>query len=139
MAAGILYYQAHAVDVSAATLPERPQWTSAKAALAPAHTIAGDVASSAPAPATVRANDGTYAIQVASFTARDRAERLVSELTRAGFKARAVEFNLGAPRGLVLQIRVDGYENAQAAGRDLARIRALPGYGDALLLGGPTP
>jgi cell division septation protein DedD len=98
------------------------------------HTIASEVASSTSPSTTVRANDGSYSIQVASFTSRNRAERLVTELTRAGFKARAVEFNLGTPRGLVLQIRIDGYESAQGAARDLARIRELPGYEDALLL-----
>jgi general secretion pathway protein A len=134
MAAGFLYYQAQSVDVNAATLPVRPQWTSAQAILPAVHTIASEVASSTSPPATVRANDGSYSIQVASFTSRNRAERLVTELTRAGFKARAVEFNLGTPRGLVLQIRIDGYESAQGAARDLARIRELPGYEDALLL-----
>jgi cell division septation protein DedD len=84
--------------------------------------------------ATVRANDGSYSIQVASFASRNRADRLVTELGKAGFRARAVEFDLGPPRGLVLQIRIDGYENAQAAARDLLRIRELPGYSDAHLL-----
>ncbi|HVQ12528.1 MAG TPA: AAA family ATPase, partial [Vicinamibacterales bacterium] len=134
IAAGFLYYQARSVDVDARTLPARPHWTSGQATLPPVRTIASEVAASTSAPATVRANDGSYAIQVASFTSRDRADRLVTELTKAGFRARAVEFNLGTPRGFVLQIRVDGYESAQAAGRDLARIREFPGYGDALLL-----
>jgi general secretion pathway protein A len=134
VAAGFLYYQAQSVDVDAAALPLRPQWTTVKATLPPVQTIVSEVASSTSAPATVRANDGSYAIQVASFTSRSRADRLVSELTKAGFHARIVEFNLGAPRGLVLQIRIDGYESAQGAARDLARIRELPGYEDALLL-----
>ena len=63
-----------------------------------------------------------------------RADRLVTELAQAGFRARTVEFNLGPPRGLVLQIRVDGYPSVQDAERDLTRIRELPGYGDAHLL-----
>jgi general secretion pathway protein A len=136
VAAGFFYYQAQSVDVDAAALPERPQWTSARTTLPPVQTIASEVAASASAPATVRANDGSYAIQVASFTSRNRADRLVAELTKAGFKARAVEFNMGLPGGLVLQIRIDGYDSAQAASRDLARIRELPGYEDALLLKG---
>jgi cell division septation protein DedD len=134
MAAGFFYYQAQSVDVNAAALPERPQWTSSRATLEPVRTIASEVAASASAPATVRANDGSYAIQVASFTSRSRADRLVTELTRAGFKARAAKFNMGPPRGLVLQIRIDGYDTPQAAATDLARIRELPGYEDALLL-----
>jgi len=132
--AGFLYYQAQSIDVDAAGLPVRPRWTSAKATLAPVQTIAGEVASSASPARTVRANDGSYSIQVASFTSRERADRLVSELAKAGFQARAAEFNLGPPRGLVLQIRIDGYESAEGAARDLARIRELPGYEDARLL-----
>ena len=134
MAAGFLYYKVQSVEVDATTLPARPKWTSAQAPLSPVRTVAGEVAASTSPSATVRANDGSYAIQVASFTSRDRAARLVSELSKAGFRARAVEFNLDAPPGLVLQIRVDGYESAQAAAHDLARIREFPGYADALLL-----
>jgi type II secretory pathway predicted ATPase ExeA len=134
MAAGFLFYQAQSVDVDAAALPARPGWTSIQATLPPGQAIASEVAASAAPLATVRANDGSYSIQVASFASRNRADRLVTELEKAGFRARAVEFNLGPPRGLVLQIRIDGYENAQAATRDLSRIRELPGYGDAHLL-----
>jgi len=134
MAAGFLYYQAQSVDLDAAALPAPPAWTSFRPTLPPVETIASEVAASTAPPTTVRANDGSYSIQVASFTSRDRADRLVAELGKAGFRARAVEFNLGPPRGLVLQIRVDGYQTAQAAAGDLARIRELPGYGDALLL-----
>jgi hypothetical protein len=130
IAAGLLYYQTQTVDLGAAGLPMRPTWTSTQAKAAADRAVPRE----ASAPTTVRANDGSYAIQVASLTSRDRADRLVSDLKKAGFGARTVEFNLGPPRGLVLQIRVDGYESAQAAGRDLARIRALRGYEDALLL-----
>jgi general secretion pathway protein A len=139
MAAGFLYYQAQSVDVDAAALPVRPGWTSAQGTLPAVKTIASEIASSTSPPSTVRANDGSYAIQVASFTSRNRAERLVTELTKAGFRARAVEFNMGPPRGLVLQIRIDGYESAQGAARDLTRIRELPGYEDALLLQPASP
>ena len=134
MAAGFLFYQAQSVDVDAAALPARPGWTSIQAATPPGQTIASEVAASAAPLATVQANDGSYSIQVASFSSRNRADRLVTELGEAGFRARAVEFNLGPPRGLVLQIRIDGYEDAQTAARDLLRIRELPGYGDAHLL-----
>ena len=115
--------------------PPRPAWTAAaQTALPPVRTIAGELGASTSPPAAVQANDGSFAIQVASFTSRSRADRLVTELTQAEFRARIVEFNLGPPRGLVLQIRVDGYPSAQDAERDLARIRELPGYGDAHLL-----
>jgi cell division septation protein DedD len=134
MAAGFLFYQAQSVDVDAVALPARPGWTSIQAATPPGQTIASEVAASAAPLPTVQANDGSYSIQVASFSSRNRADRLVTELGEAGFRARAVEFNLGPPRGLVLQIRIDGYEDAQTAARDLLRIRELPGYGDAHLL-----
>jgi general secretion pathway protein A len=134
MAAGFLFYQAQSVDVDAVELPARPGWTSIQAATPPGQTIASEVAASAAPLPTVQANDGSYSIQVASFSSRNRADRLVTELGEAGFRARAVEFNLGPPRGLVLQIRIDGYEDAQTAARDLLRIRELPGYGDAHLL-----
>jgi hypothetical protein len=45
-----------------------------------------------------------------------------------------VEFNLGYQRGVALQVRIDGYPNADVATRDLARIRELPAYRDAYLL-----
>ena len=134
MATGYVFYQAQSVDVDAVALPARPGWTSVQAATPPGQTIASEVAASAAPLAPVRANDGSYSIQVASFASRNRADRLVTELGKAGFRARAVEFNLGPPRGLVLQIRIDGYEDAQTAARDLLRIRELPGYGDAHLL-----
>jgi cell division septation protein DedD len=133
MAAGFLYYQAQSVDADAVALPARPGWT-IPAPLPPGQGTAREVAASVAPLATVRANDGSYSIQVASFASRNRADRLVTELGKAGFRARAVEFDLGPPRGLVLQIRIDGYENAQAAARDLLRIRELPGYSDAHLL-----
>jgi cell division septation protein DedD len=85
-------------------------------------------------PTLQAANDGSFAIQVASLTSRSRADRLVEELMTFGFRARAVEFNLGFPRGVVLQVRVDGYPSAELANRDLTRIRQLPGYSDARLL-----
>jgi hypothetical protein len=69
---------------------------------------------------------------VASFESRVRAERLVSELTAAGFRARAVEFHLGS--GAVFQIRIDGYRSVDEATRDLARIRERPGYTDARVI-----
>jgi general secretion pathway protein A len=135
VAAYFLYLATRPVDVDAlsAALPARPQWTSEVPAPLPSR--ARITRGLAAPPASVReANDGSYAIQVASFESRDRADRLVAELTAAGFRARMVEFNLGPPRGIVLQIRVDGYTGAQDAARDLARIRQLPGYADAHLL-----
>jgi hypothetical protein len=66
---------------------------------------------------------------VASFENAVRAQRLVSELTAAGFRARSVELRLGA--GAVFLIRIDGYRSADEANKDLTRIRERPGYDDA--------
>jgi cell division septation protein DedD len=133
------YYAANATtDFDTASLPARPQWTSAMPQIAappPLETVRNSGEASALVRAAVHeANDGSFAIQVASFESRSRADRLVTELAEAGFRARTVEFNLGPPRGVVLQIRVEGYTRAQDAERDLSRIRELPGYEDAHLL-----
>lgn len=128
-----LLVAARRVDVAAAKLPDPPLWTTATPSV-PSIDLAREL-DSLPAPATVnKANDGSYAILVASFGSRSRADRLVTELTEAGFRARTVEFNLGSPGGVVLQIRVDGYASAAQAEGDLSRIRELPGYGDARLV-----
>ena len=75
-----------------------------------------------------------YFIQVASFATRARAERLVQELTSAGYQAREVELDLGAPRGRLLQVIVGGYSSVAEVQRDLQRIRELPSGSDARLL-----
>jgi type II secretory pathway predicted ATPase ExeA len=73
-----------------------------------------------------------YSILVASFASRERARRLVEELTTAGFSASAVERNSGAAPGRFTLVRVDGYTSVADVQRDLQRIRAMPGgYGDA--------
>ena len=137
VAAYLLFFAAGAVEVEALSLPARPQWTASVPPPASPWLVRPrrGSASSASSPTSVRqANDGSYAIQVATFESRERADRLVEELAQAGFRARAVEFNLGAPRGIVLQVRIDGYSNVQDAEHDLARIHELPGYADAHLL-----
>jgi general secretion pathway protein A len=127
-----LSFTTQPVAVDAAMLPAPPRWVSEVPALA-AIKVAG-ASAAVPAAAVQEANDGSFAIQVASLTSRARADRLVAKLAQAGLRARTVEFNRGAPRGVVLQIRVDGYKTAADADRDLMRIRELPGYGDARLL-----
>ena len=137
VAAYLLFFAAGAIEVEALSLPARPQWTASVPPPASPWLVRPrrGRASSASSPNSVRqANDGSYAIQVATFESRERADRLVEELAQAGFRARAVEFNLGAPRGIVLQVRIDGYSNVQDAEHDLARIHELPGYADAHLL-----
>jgi general secretion pathway protein A len=95
--------------------------------------IAGSPAAGAAAASGLAAEEG-YVIQVASFESRLRAARLVDELTSAGYRARDVELDLGAPRGRLVQVIVGGYTSALEVERDLRRIREWPGYADARLL-----
>ena len=125
------YLTSSAGELELPALPTRPTWSAMLAPLPQIEIITRDRTI---APRLQAANDGSFAIQVASLTSRSRADRLVDELVRFGFRARAVEFNLGFPRGVVMQVRVDGYPSAELATRDLARIRELPGYSDARLL-----
>lgn len=69
-------------------------------------------------------------IQVASFQARVRAERLLSELAAAGVEGRIVARDLG-PGGLLHEVVVGGFATIEQADADLARIHRLPGYADA--------
>jgi hypothetical protein len=138
VAVWVFYFTGSTSELETAALPPAPKWRSELPAFtAPSSetvAIREESDSSTTAAAVHAANDGSYAIQVASFESRTRADRLVSELAQAGFRARSVEFDLGSPRGIVLQIRLEGYQNAADAERDLARIRELPGYEDAHLL-----
>jgi general secretion pathway protein A len=78
---------------------------------------------------------GNYTILVASFKSAENAERVVEELTNAGFGARAVERDGGAARGRWMLVMVSGYTSAIDVQRDLQRIRALPGsYTDARIV-----
>ena len=92
------------------------------------------VGSVVPASAAAAAGDG-YTILVASFESRGRAERLVDELTSAGYRARALERDWGPPRGRMVQVEVGGYASAIEVQRDLQTIRELPGgYSDARIM-----
>jgi type II secretory pathway predicted ATPase ExeA/cell division septation protein DedD len=77
-----------------------------------------------------------YSILVASFESRERAERLVAELTAAGFEANAVERIGGAAQSRFTLVKVGGYTSVADVERDLQRIRELPGgYRDARIEG----
>jgi cell division septation protein DedD len=92
----------------------------------------------APAPAD-DAPRGAYAILVASFSTRARADRLVEELTSAGYRAQAVEKDWGQPRGRLVHVSVGSYSSATDVQRDLQRIRELPGgFTDARVVGPPS-
>jgi cell division septation protein DedD len=78
---------------------------------------------------------GGFSILVASFENRERAERLVEELTNAGYGAHAVELDSGATHGPLTQVKVSGYTSAIDVQRDLQRIHELPGgYRDARIV-----
>jgi len=105
----------------------------------PPRTELADKASSpkadAAATSATAADAGQYTIVVASFTNPARAQRLVEELTYAGYRARVVEHDWGPPRGRLLQVNVGGYTSAAEVQRDLQEIRELPGgYQDARIV-----
>lgn len=123
-------------EIGQSPLPSAPEWTTLQSA--PISVNLDDLALGdspvPPAPssqASAQRSD-RYSIQVASFENTARADRLVSELTAAGFRARSVEFRFGA--GVLFQIRIDGYRSAAEANQDLARIHELPGYDDARVI-----
>ena len=74
-----------------------------------------------------------YVIQVASFESALRADRLVKALRDQGYRAYQVEVDLGS-RGLFQRVFVGRYRTPGEAESDLARIREIPGYGDARIL-----
>jgi len=141
--AGIAWYQGTqtvAATVEAPILPPRPasSHTEPVAALPlvkPAVPDPPPVEASVPAAAAPAADRGPFSIVVASFSNQARAERLVEELTIAGYRARAVERDWGPPRGRMVQVNVEGYASAIDVQRDLQRIRELPGgYSDARIV-----
>ena len=74
-----------------------------------------------------------YAIQVASFDNPLLANRLVKVLTGQGYRAYPVEVNLGE-RGRVQRVFVGRYRTLDQTASELARIREMPGHGDARIL-----
>jgi general secretion pathway protein A len=139
------YVNAHLVDgaVIAAAVPPSPpvklsspeplRLSTSPQAAGPVQALPSEGAIPAPAPAGVERRG--YSILVASFQGRDRAERLVEELTGAGFEASAVERSGGAAQGRFTLVRVGGYRSVADVQRDLQRIRQLPGgYSDARIV-----
>jgi general secretion pathway protein A len=98
-------------------------------------TLLTPLSANRPAPAGAAVTkSSSYFIQVATFESPARAERLVEELTRAGYRARVVELSLASSPARLLQVIIDGYSSVDGAQRDLQRVRELPGYGDARLV-----
>ena len=147
--AGAGYLRAQAVDGQdlAALIPARPAHALSQPAVLPpqvdvsslpvslAATNAVPAATVVPAAVSVPVTARTgYSILVASFQNRDRAERLVEELTNAGYGARTVE-RTGGPTGQLFVVQISGYASALDVQRDLQQIRALPGgYSDARIV-----
>jgi cell division septation protein DedD len=143
LAGGLAWYlraQTVEANVAAPVLPPPPPVAFSRPAGAPTPTepavaVPARADSVAPAASAIPAEDGAYTIVVASFESRARAERLVEELTSAGYRAHAVERDWGPPRGRLVQVNVGGYSSAIGVQRDLQRIRELPGgYSDALIV-----
>jgi general secretion pathway protein A len=127
-------------DTIAALVPPAPPRTFVGNPITPNITDDAAVSDHAPDGLAASAASGAsgesqdYVIQVASFESRARAERLVAELTNAGYRAREVEVEPDLGRGRLVQVIVGGYSSAIEVERDLQRIRQLPGYSDARLL-----
>jgi general secretion pathway protein A len=142
LAGSMWYLRAHTVDSDpvGAMLPPLPARTFLEHDVTP--LIMGDAAVSdlspvdrvPPAPSGVPGEGDDYVIQVASFESRARAQRLVEELTSAGYRASEDELDLGPPRGRLVRVIVGGYSSALEVERDLQRIRDLPGYSDARVI-----
>ena len=135
--AGIFYLRADTVDARAiaAMVPAPPAMRlrqDATRRLPDDESVAAGATTQASSTAATTGEE--YLIQVAWFASRGRAERLVAELTTAGYRARYVERDFGPPRGRLLQVIVGGYSSALDVERDLRRIRELPGYSDSHVL-----
>ena len=76
-----------------------------------------------------------FAIDVALFNSVSRADRLVRELAAGGFHAYQNDVDLG-DRGHLLEVLVGMYASREAAAADAQRIREIPGYQDARVVGG---
>jgi general secretion pathway protein A len=132
-------WQKASLDLSRIAWPSSPKKieTTLRVPSPPAESSVATAPTPAPssgaAPASASVNAASFTIQVASFLSEARATRLVQELAQAGYKARAVPFDLG-PGGQLLQIRIEGYATLADAERELPRIREIPGYADAHIL-----
>ena len=137
------YNHAQAVEgqlvVAALIPPPRPRVFSRPASVPPlVEPPARESVSAVAAQGAVRASVAPtqplrYSILVATFETRQNAERLVEELTNAGYGAYFVE-RAGGPLGRLMQVTVSGYTSAIDVQRDLQRIREVGGYSDARIV-----
>jgi cell division septation protein DedD len=135
------YLRAHMVDDDVVAVPEppvAPRMFFPPTVVVPSPESADQMSKmpdAAPGPVVTAADGGNYTIVVASFTNSERAQRLVEELTTAGYRARVVEHDWGPPRGRLLQVNVGGYASVTEGQHDLEQIRQLPGgYHDARIV-----
>ncbi len=80
--------------------------------------------------ATLPAIVPQFVIQVASFQTLSRAERLVAQLTTNGYRARAIEVDLGQD-GHIVEVLVGNYATELDANPDLDALRSQYGFLDA--------
>src|SRR5688572_1413419 len=71
-----------------------------------------------------------FVIQVASFETMSRAESLVERLKSVGYRARAMERNMG-DQGRIVEVLIGDFRTADEARSDLAAIRSVHGFVDA--------
>jgi cell division septation protein DedD len=74
---------------------------------------------------------GRFSIEVAAFETSERADRLVTDLTRLGYAARSVTVVFDPPRPPLVQVLVGRYSSTVDAEEDLTTIREL--FADARL------
>jgi cell division septation protein DedD len=115
--------------LSAAEVPAQP------AASAAAERPAQPAAPAASVNASVPDASMPYIIQVALFASVQRADRLIDELTQAGFRAYHGELVLGTAH--LQQVLVGPYATRAEAEADRDRIRLIPGYQDARVAPAP--
>lgn len=85
------------------------------------------------APGPVPLERGQYSVLVGSFRQPVEAERLMAELVEQGYQVRSSRAATGT-RGVWHQVFAGPYADVEAARQAEARIRRLPGYGDARLI-----
>ena len=76
-----------------------------------------------------------YSVIVGSFRQRSEAESLSTDLQALGFSDRAIRIRVAtSASGAWHQVLAGPYTDAAVAGREHARVRQIPGYGDARLI-----
>ena len=141
-AAAVFYWQDQVQESASATLPPPPGppalriVPSIRPKSEPGLVSRIDDLPAAPdsvgAPKTASA--GLFSIDVAMFDSAGRADRLVEQLTAAGYRARRTVLDAG-DRGQLHEVLVGSYPTRSAAEADATRLRSLPGYEDAKVVG----